>query len=132
MNQHLRDRINRKLDVLPDDRAYQVLDYIEFLESRYAERQNPQNVFTRFAETVEDGMRAGKFSTSAIAESMSLMNKAMGVLGDVASVGKGMASEIVATAKEAGKQVSDLTRSGGSAAPDSKPDTPPAEPGEVR
>ena len=41
MNQFLRDRILRKLDTLSDERAYQVLDFVEFLESKYAERQNP-------------------------------------------------------------------------------------------
>ena len=110
MNQHLRDRIVRKLDTLGDERAYQILDFIEFLESKYAERQNPANVFTKFADTVEDGLRAGKISTSAIAESMNLMNKAMGVLSGVASAGKTVASDIVATAMEAGKQVSDIAR----------------------
>ena len=50
MNQFLRDRILRKLDTLSDERLYQVLDYVEFLESKYAERQNPTaNVFQRFA-----------------------------------------------------------------------------------
>lgn len=110
MNQHLRDRITRKLDALPDERAYQILDFIEFLESRYAAQQNPDNVFTRFADTVEDGLRAGKISTTAIAESMNLMNKAMGVLGGVAEAGRSVASDIVATAMEAGKQVSDIAK----------------------
>ena len=46
MNQFLRDRILRKLDTISDERAYQVLDFVEFLESKYAERQNPSaNVF---------------------------------------------------------------------------------------
>jgi hypothetical protein len=110
MNQHLRDRITRKLEAIPDDRAYAVLDYIEFLESRYAERGNPANVFTRFADTVEDGLRAGRVSSTSIAEAMGLMNKAMGLLGGVAAAGKSVASDIVATAREAGRQVTDLTR----------------------
>ena len=38
MNPYVRDRINRKLDALGDERLYQVLDYVEFLESRYAEK----------------------------------------------------------------------------------------------
>jgi hypothetical protein len=113
MNQHLRDRIIRKLDSLGDDRAYQILDYIEFLESRYAERQNPDNVFTRFADAVEDGLRAGRVPATAIAESMNLMQKAMGVLGGVAAAGKSVASDIVATAKEAGRQVTDMSKKEG-------------------
>jgi len=69
MNEHLRDRILRKLETLSDERGYQVLDYVEFLESRYAERPSPNaSVFTRFTEAIEDKLRAGKVSASAIAE----------------------------------------------------------------
>ena len=53
MNEHLRDRILRKLETLSDERGYQVLDYVEFLESRYAERQSQNaNTFTRFTEAI--------------------------------------------------------------------------------
>ena len=84
MNDHLRDRILRKLENLSDERAYQVLDYVEFMESRYAERQNPPaNVFQRFAETVEDKLRQGRVSASTISEAMSLMNRAVGVLNHI-------------------------------------------------
>ena len=71
MNQFLRDRILRKLDTLSDERAYQVLDFVEYLESKYAERQNPStNVLQRFAETVEDKLRAGRVSAATISETM--------------------------------------------------------------
>lgn len=101
MNSSLKDRILRRIENLPDDRGYQVLDYVEFLESRYAERQAPQaNVFTRFAEGVEDTMRAGRISTSAIAQTMDLMNKAMGVLNGVTAAGKSVASDLVTTATQ--------------------------------
>ncbi len=33
MNEILRDRLQRKLEALPEDKAYLVLDYVEFLES---------------------------------------------------------------------------------------------------
>lgn len=99
MNAPLRERIGRKLETLSDERLYQVLDYVEFLESRYAQRQAPgSNVFQRFAETVEDRLRAGRVSASTIAETMSLMNKAMGVLNGVAAAGKSVANDIVGAA----------------------------------
>ena len=99
MNQFLRERILRKLDAISDERAYQVLDYVEFLESKYAERQNPSaNVFQRFAETVEDRLRAGRISATTISETMNLMNKAMGALSGVAAAGKSVANDIVGAA----------------------------------
>ncbi len=81
MNEHLRDRILRRLETLSDERGYQILDYVEFLESRYAERQSPQaNVFTRLTESVEDKLRAGRVSASVIAETMGFLNRASNVL----------------------------------------------------
>jgi hypothetical protein len=86
MNQALRDRINRHLEPLSDERGYQVLDYIEFLESKYGgSAASAPSLFSRFTEGVEDTLRAGKVSTTAIAETMGLLNKAVGVLTGVAA-----------------------------------------------
>src|SRR5690606_17479168 len=95
MNEHLRDRIMRKLSTLPDERLYQLLDYAEFLESRYAERPaQAANVFQRFAETVEDRMRSGRMSAQTISETMGLMNRAMSVLNGVAAAGASVAKDV--------------------------------------
>ena len=95
MNDLLKDRIMRRLEVLPEDRQYQVLDYIEFLESKYAQRQAPgPNVFQKFAEGVEDTLRAGRMSAGVIGGTMSVMNKAVGVVTNVANAGKSVATEI--------------------------------------
>jgi len=102
MNEHLRERIIRKLDSLTDERGYQVLDFVEFLESKFAERQNPQgNAFTRFTEAVEDRLRAGRVSASAIAETMGLLNRAANVLNGAVAAGKSVASDIVNVAQSA-------------------------------
>ena len=95
MNEHLRERIIRKLDALSDERGYQVLDYVEFLESRFAERQSSANAFTKFTEAVEDKLRAGRVSASAISETMSLLNRAANVLSGVAAAGKSVANDFV-------------------------------------
>ena len=96
MNTQLRDRILRKLDSLADERGYQLLDYVEFLESKYAAATSQApNVFERFAEGVEDTLRAGRVSASTIAETMGLLNRAMSVLSGVAAAGKSVASDVV-------------------------------------
>jgi hypothetical protein len=100
MNEHLRDRILRKLETLSDERGYQVLDYVEFLESRYAERQSPNSgAFTRFTEAIEDKLRAGKVSASAIAETVGFMNRAASVLNNAVETGKNMASDVVSSVR---------------------------------
>jgi hypothetical protein len=95
----LRERITRKLERLSSERLYQVLDYVEFLESRYAEREpTPASVFQRFTEGLEDTMRAGRLSADTIAQTMGLMSRAMNVLSGVAAAGKSVASDVVSAA----------------------------------
>jgi hypothetical protein len=102
MNEHLRDRILRKLETLPDERGYQVLDFVEFLESKYAERASPTaSTFTRFTEAIEDQLRAGRVSASAIAETVGFMNRAANVLNSALETGKSMASELVSSSRSA-------------------------------
>ena len=119
MNELLRDRILRKLESLSDDRAYQVLDYVEFLESKYADKtaQSP-GVFQRFAEGVEDSLRAGRVSAATIAETMNLLNKAMGVLSGVAAAGKSVATDVVEAASRT------TSRTGGDRSAPSAPPPP--------
>jgi hypothetical protein len=103
MNEHLRERILRKLDSLTDERGYQVLDFVEFLESRYAERQSATAApFTRFAEAVEDRLRAGKVSATTIAEAMNLMNRAANVLNGALAAGRSVANDIVTATRPSG------------------------------
>lgn len=106
MNPYVRDRINRKLDTLSDERLYQVLDYVEFLETKYAEKPAPvTNVFQRFADGVEDKLRAGGLAVSTVSEAMGFLNKAVGVLQNVAETTKTVASDVVTAAKSAADQI---------------------------
>jgi len=99
MNDILRDRLIRKLDTLPEERVYQIFDYIDFLESKYAQRSSQSgNPLKRFAEGMEDTLRAGKMSANVIGGTMSIMGKAVGAINDVAAAGKSVASEIIGVA----------------------------------
>jgi hypothetical protein len=140
MNEHLRERILRRLDALNDERGYQVLDYVEFLESKYAERQTPtSNAFTRFTEAVEDRMRAGRISASAIAETMSLLNRAANVLNGAVAAGKSVATDLVSAAQNATIRSSSLpggataasTTTATATTPVSQPATSPVAPKEA-
>lgn len=132
-NEFLRDRIQRKLASLPDERLYQVLDFVEFLETKYAPEQpatSTTGMFTRFAEGLEDKLRAGKVSTQTIAETMNLMHRAVGVLNGVAAAGRSVASDIVDGVKSAtapGGTPGGGTAGGGGAAPAS-PSVPTPQP----
>lgn len=95
MHDSLRQRLISKLETLPEERVYQILDYIDFLESKYAVRAREASTFQRLAEGVEDTLRAGRVSATAIAGTMGVVNKAVGVLSDVATAGKSVATEVV-------------------------------------
>jgi hypothetical protein len=132
MNDILRERLIRKLDTLPEEKIYQILDYIDFLESKYAPKlSTAPNPLKRFAEGVEDTLRAGKMSANVIGGTMSVMNKAVGVLTDVANAGKSVATEIagVASSVTSSKPQAPQGSSNAPASPASPAtQTPPTQP----
>jgi hypothetical protein len=115
MNDQLKERIVRALEPLADDKGYQVLDYVEFLESRFAERANPSNVFTKMTDKAQDLMRAGKLPLDAISGTVGFFDGASKVM-------KGLANAAQAVVDEASK-----TAQGVVAAP--KADAVPPKPG---
>ena len=104
MNDLLKQRIARALDALSDERGYQVLDYIEFLESKYAERARPGGLFAKLTETVEDMMRAGKLPIQAISGTMGLVDGAAKVMKGLAAAGQAVVDEAVKAAEDATRQ----------------------------
>ena len=103
MNDILRERVMRKLDMMPDDKLNQVLDYIDFLESKYAPRgATSPNPIRTFAEGVESTLRAGKVGASALSGTMNIMNKAVGAISEVAAAGKSVATGLMGTANTGG------------------------------
>ncbi len=113
MNDALSQRILRRLESLTDERGYQILDYVEFLESKYAERAAPTNLFARMTETVEDVMRAGKIPVKAISGTMGMMDSASKVMKGVAAAAQAVVDEAISAVE---------TRPG---APPSNPTLPP-------
>ena len=102
MNDILREKLMRKLDMMPDDKLNQVLDYIDFLESKYAPKNAVSpNPIRSFAEGVESTLRAGKVGASAISGTMSIMNKAVGAISEVAQAGKSVATGLMGAATSA-------------------------------
>jgi hypothetical protein len=88
MNPLLLERLRRRLEALPDDKAYQVLDYVEFLESRYAERAAGASPFQKAAETLEDTLRAGRVPGTILRGTMDAVAAAGRVLEGLAAAGK--------------------------------------------
>lgn len=105
MNDLLKQRIARLLDALSDERGYEILDYIEFLDSKYAERGRPGGILASITETVEDAMRAGRLPMQAISGTMGIMDSAAKVMKGLAAAGQAVVDEAVKAAESASRPV---------------------------
>jgi len=89
MHDVLRQRLVRKIESLPDEQIYQVLDFIEFLESKYAATEGGTTTgLQRFAEGLEDKLRRRAVSPNTIREAFQLISAADRVLSGVSSAGR--------------------------------------------
>lgn len=96
MHDVLRQRLMRQIESLPDEQVYQVLDFIEFLESKYAERHLQAEVtgLQRFAETLEDKMRRKAMNPATLREAFQLISAADRVLSSVSTAGRQIITEL--------------------------------------
>ena len=91
-----------------------------------------ETTLKRFAEGVEDTLRAGRMSAGVIGGTMNVMGKAVGMVTDVANAGKSVATEIVGavssvtSSKPQAPQAGPAAPSGTPASPST--DTPPSPP----
>ena len=116
MNDVLRERMLRKLETLSEEKVYQVLDYVEFLESKYAERPAGAVPFQKVAETLEDTMRAGRVPVTIIKGTMDAVGKAGKFSEGLPAAGKAAVDEVR-------KKSGDSTPP----PPPPAPETPPSE-----
>ena len=95
MHDVLRARLLRKMESLPEEQIYQILDYIEFLESKYAaEAPAEPSGLQSFAEKLEDQLRKRTVSPSSLREAFQLISAADKVLSNVANVGKELLGDL--------------------------------------
>ncbi len=108
MDELLKKRILRRLENLPNDKAYQVLDYIEFLESKFGRRSGPSTL-EKIADRVEDTLRAGRASASAIKGTRDVFDAAGRVMQGLADAGKTVVDELQAPIKKVTQEKKDST-----------------------
>ncbi len=112
MDDITRERVWRKLQVLPDEQLFQVMDYIEFLETKYASgKASAPTGLQRFAERLQDRLRGRSVAPEYISGAVGMLGMArkvvetgrevvtgvvqtgLGVLDEVAEAGKGFLTE---------------------------------------
>lgn len=111
MNDVMRKRIQRKLENLPDEVVYQVVDYIDFLERKYGSEKLAPTPLQKLAEGVEDVLRAGKVPVAAIRGTMQAVDAAGRMMSGVSAAGKAVVDEIqkVAASESGGEEQQQAT-----------------------
>jgi hypothetical protein len=95
MHETLRRRILRRLETLPEPQLYQVVDYIEFLESRYGKGVTEDvSTLQTLAERLEDGLRKRTLSPNTLREAFQIISAADTVLHSISEAGKGLLAEL--------------------------------------
>lgn len=99
MHDIMRERVWRKLEALPDEQLYEALDFIEFLEVKYApERAARPGGLQGFAERLEDGLRARSLAPKVIRGTVGLMGVAQKAMRAVNDVGNAFLGDVPAPA----------------------------------
>jgi hypothetical protein len=90
MHDILRERLARQIDALPEQQLYQVLDYIEFLNSKYAKDsvRPPASAFQRFGERLEDKLRINRVGFDVIRGTLNVVGAADRVVSGLAEAGR--------------------------------------------
>lgn len=95
MHDVLRARLLRKIESLPEEQVYQVLDFIEFLEVKYAKDVSTEaQGLQGFAEKLEDQLRRRAVSPSSLREAFQLISAADKVLSNVTKVGRDLLGDL--------------------------------------
>jgi hypothetical protein len=94
----LRDRIWRNLEALPEEKLYQVLDYIEFLSSKYSrEPVRAPSAFQKFGEKLEDRLRGNRVGLDAIRSTLGVVGTADRMVSGLTEAGRSLIREVGAT-----------------------------------
>lgn len=102
----------RKIESLPEEQVYQILDYIEFLDSKHGspDRQKQAGGFQRLAEGLEDGLRNRSLDPSRLREAFQVFAAADRAMSGVAKAGRQLFEEIAGGGRvevEDGEEVAD-------------------------
>ncbi len=104
MNDNLKSKIVRRLDDLPDDMGRQVLDYLDFLESKYNLSRRAPSTVQRLAENIEDRIGIGSVTEMATKGAAQVAEAASKMMEGLAAAGRVVADELTATPSKDGEE----------------------------
>ncbi len=94
MNENLKTNIVQKLEILTDEAGRQLLDYIEFLESKFNRSTRERSTLERLAENVEGTLRSNPIGEAAIKGTGGIIDAAGSVARGVAAAGQAVFDEL--------------------------------------
>jgi len=137
MNENLKTTIVLKLANMTDETGRQLLDYMEFLESRFNRSTRERSTLERIAENVEGTLRSNALGEAAFKGTGGIIDAAGSVARSVAAAGQAVLDEFQNSvgegrAKQGGAEKSkDTTEAVDSSNEKSEEPTPPPASEEV-
>ena len=104
MNDNLKSKLVRRLDDLPDELGRQVLDYLDFLESKYNLSRRAPSTVQRLAENIEDRIGIGSVTDMATKGAAQVAEAASKMMEGLAAAGRVVADELTATPSKDGEE----------------------------
>jgi TolA-binding protein len=102
MNENLKSKLVAKLDALSDDVGRQVLDYVEFLESKFNRSRRAPSTVQRLAENIEDRIGSVKLADVAVKGGAQILEAAGKLMEGLAAASRVVAEELEPTTPAAG------------------------------
>ncbi len=93
MDALLKGRITQKLEGLSDENARQLLDYIEFLESKHNRSSREARPLERLAENVEGTLKGSRIGGAAVKGTAQIIEAAGSLMRGFAAAGKAVVDE---------------------------------------
>jgi hypothetical protein len=112
MDEKLKATITQRIEGLEDEQAKQLLDYIEFLDSKYNRSSRDRSPFERLADNVEGSLRATRIGGAAIKGTAQVLDAASSVVRGVADAGMAVVDELQRLDEEPGQKDADLATEG--------------------
>jgi hypothetical protein len=128
MNESLKSKLAAKLDGLPDEVGRQVLDYVEFLESKFNRSRRAPSTVQRLAENLEDRIGSVKLADVAVKGGAQIMEAAGKLMEGLAAASRVVAEELQPTTPAGGKGQSAAPEQAAADGEAERPTPPPEGP----
>jgi hypothetical protein len=94
MNENLKSKIAGKLDGIPDETGRQLLDYLEFLESKHHRSIRSPSTVQKIAENIEDKFGTVSLTDAATKGGAQVMEAAGKLMDGLAAASRVVAEEL--------------------------------------